>query len=83
MCILISVTKGEMEIFDSKYPNKEAAYNAMVEDIIISTRYNSLEEIKEAAKSGECDISEDGAMAMTNQFGEGLWKIVDTENGGA
>ena len=49
----------------------------MVDDIIISTPYESLEEIEAAAKAGECGFSDTETWAETHQFGTCQWKIVE------
>jgi len=74
---LISVTRLELEICESFYPTKEEARAAMIEDIIISTEYETLEEIIDAADADLCGFSDDDAWAETNQFGTGQWKIVE------
>ena len=74
---LISVTRNELEIAESFYESKEAAHKAMIEDILISTSYESLEEIIEEADAGLCGFSDDEAWAETNQNGTGQWKIVE------
>lgn len=76
MHLLISVTKSELDIIVSRYSTKKRAFNAMVEDMILSTSYESLEDIQKAAQAGECGISDEDAWAETNQFGTGQWKIV-------
>ncbi len=73
---LISVTRTELEICESFYKTKQDAINAMVEDILISTSYKSLEEIIEDADAGLCGFSDDEAWAETNQHDTGQWKIV-------
>ena len=78
---LISVTRSELEIVESLYLTKEEAVQAMVDDIIISTPYESLEEIEAAAKAGECGFSDTEAWAETHQFGTCQWKIVKIGEG--
>ena len=55
---------------------REEAREAMLEDILISTPYESLDEIIEEADAGLCGFSDDEAWAETNQNGTGQWKIV-------
>ena len=74
---LISVTRNELEIVVSFYESKEAAHKAMIGDILISTSYESLEEIIEEADAGLCGFSDDEAWAETMQNGTGQWKIVE------
>ena len=74
---LISVTRSELEIVESFYDTHEEAHKAMIEDILISTPYESLEEIIEDADAGLCGFSDDEAWAETNQSGTGQWKIVE------
>ena len=73
---LLSVTRSELNICESFYPTHKAAYDAMIEDIILSTAYDTEEEIIEASKNGECELTETGAWAETNQNGTGQWNIV-------
>ena len=73
---LISVTREELEIVESFYQTREEAREAMLEDILISTPYESLDEIIEEADAGLCGFSDDEAWAETNQNGTGQWKIV-------
>ena len=75
MYALISVTRNELEICTSFYKNQEEAHKAMIEDIVLSTGYDSLEDIIDAANAGECDFSDNDAWAETNQFGTGQWNI--------
>ncbi len=77
---LISVTRSELDIVTSLYATKKEAIDAMVEDMIISTPYESLDEIVDAANSGECGFSDDESWAETNQHGTGEWKIVELPN---
>lgn len=74
---LISVTRLEMEICTSFYNTRKEAHQAMIDDIILSTDYNNLEEIIEAANAGLCGFSDDEAWAETNQFGTGQWNIIE------
>ena len=71
----ILVTGNELGIVTSFYDTKKQAYDAMIDDIIISTGYESLEEIKKSAANGECELNENDAWAETNQNGTGYWKI--------
>ena len=74
---LISVTRLELDITESYHKTKQEAIDAMVKDMIISTPYESLDEIIEAADTGECGFSDDEAWAETNQCGTGQWKIIE------
>ena len=76
---LISVTQHEMEITESFHPTYTAAYDAMIEDISISTNL-TVEEVEAAARAGRegFDISPKGAdIVDTSQNGRGVWKIVE------
>ena len=73
---LISVTRSELEISESFYKTKQEAIDAMIQDMILMTSYASLDEIIDAADSGECGFSDDESWAETNQSGAGQWKIV-------
>lgn len=75
--MLISVTRCDLEIAESFYLTKEEAVEAMINDIIDSTPYESLEEIEAAAKAGECGFLDTEAWAETHQFGTCQWKIVE------
>ncbi len=79
---LISTTRDELEITQSTYPTEEAARNAMIEDIIISTGYESLDEIVDAANRGVCGFSNRDAWAETNEHGTGQWNIVEIKEKG-
>ncbi len=79
---LISTTRDALEITQSVYSTKKAAVDAMVEDIIISTGYESLDEIVGAAGRGECGFSDDEAWAETHEQGTGQWKIVEIKEEG-
>ena len=74
---LVSVTRSELVIVSSFYSTKEEAVQAMIDDIIISTPYDSLEDILAAAEKEECEYSEDSAWAETNQNGTGQWNIIE------
>ncbi len=74
---LLSVTRYELEICASYFDTKEAAVEAMVDDIILSTSYESLEEILEAAKRDECGYDGEEAWAETLQHGTGQWNIIE------
>lgn len=75
MFILVSTTREELDINTSYHDTKKEAIDAMTQDIILLTQYNSLDEIIDAANAGECGFSDDDAWAETNQFGTGQWKI--------
>ena len=77
---LISVTRLELDITESYHKTKQEAIDAMIKDMIISTPYESLDEIIEAADAGECGFSDDEAWAETNQHETGQWKIVELPN---
>lgn len=74
---LISVTREEMDIVESYYRTSKDAFDAMIEDMLISTAYSSKEEIVAAAAKGECGLSANDAWAKTRQFGTGTWKIIE------
>ena len=77
MYVLISTTRDDLEISESFHETKEAARQAMIDDIILLTDYESLDEIIEEADAGLCGFSDDDAWAETNQCGTGQWKIVE------
>ena len=77
MFALISVTRDELDICESFHKTKEAAKQAMIDDIILMTNYTSEKEIKEASKTDECGFTDTEAWAETKQFGTGQWKIID------
>ncbi|MBO5550422.1 MAG: hypothetical protein J5966_00555, partial [Lachnospiraceae bacterium] len=54
---------------------REEAREAMLEDILRSSSYESLDEIIEGANAGFCGFSADEAWAET-ESGTGQWKIV-------
>lgn len=80
---LLSVTRSELEITESFYRTKDEAIQAMVDDIIISTPYENIEEIKAASQAGECGFSDTEAWAESHQFGTSQWKIVEIGKGSA
>lgn len=75
--MLVSVTRGELDIIESFHPTQEKAYEAMVKDILISTSYESEEELRSDAEEGKCGLSDNDAWAETKQFGTGSWKIIE------
>ena len=80
MYILISVTELDLKICESLYETKPEVLDAMAEDIIRVTEYNTLEEIIDAANAGYAGFSDDDAWAETKQSGTGQWKIVQVPN---
>ena len=78
--VLISTTRDELEICTSFHETQEQAHQAMIEDIIISTDYESVEDIIDAANAGLAGFSDNDAWAETNQFGTGQWNIVKIPN---
>lgn len=79
---LISTARNTLEITQSTYPTEEAARNAMIEDIINSTGYESLDEIVDAANRGECGFSDRDAWAETHEQGTAQWNIVEIKEKG-
>lgn len=75
--MLLSVTRSELELIESFYPTKKAAFDAMVEDIILSTPYETLDELRSSAEKDLCGFSDTEAWAETHQFGTGQWNIVE------
>ena len=75
--MLVSVTRRELDIIESFHPTQEKAYEAMMEDILISTSYESEEEIRSDAEEGKCGLSDNDAWAETMQFGTCSWKIIE------
>ena len=75
MYILISTNKMDMEISTRFYKTKNQAIDAMTEDIISMTDYKNLNEIIEAANSGECGLSDDNAWIESHQYDTVVWKI--------
>ena len=59
--MLVSVTRSELDIIESFHPTQEKAYEAMMEDILISTSYESEEEIRSDAEEGKCGLSDNDA----------------------
>ena len=74
---LISVDRDTLDIAVSFYESHDMAESAMIEDIMISTGYESYDEIKTAAEKGECGLSSDGAWADSHQCGTCQWKIME------
>ena len=77
MFVLISVTRDELSINENFCATKQEAVDAMVEDILLMTNYDSLEEIIKASENDEAGFSDNEAWAETKQFGTGQWKIVE------
>lgn len=75
MYVLISVTRGELEIYTSYHKTKKEAIDAMVEDMKTSCGFKSIDEIVDAADAGKCTFSDDGAWAQTLQYQAGTWLI--------
>lgn len=75
--MLISVTRCDLEIAESFYLTKEEAVEAMINDIIDSTPYESLEEIIDNANVGYCGLSDDESWAETTSDDTCQWKIVE------
>lgn len=71
---LISEPQHQL-ISESFYSTHEEAHKAMIEDILLSTLYESLDEIIDGANAGLCGFSDDEAWAET-ESGTGQWKIV-------
>ncbi len=79
---LISVTRDELDVTESRCKTHKEAHEAMIADIILSTGYESLDEIKEAAERGECELNDNSAWAETSQYGTGQWNIVEIKEDG-
>ena len=75
MYILISVTKLELEINTSYHNTEKEAIDAMVQDIIMMTEYESLNDLIDVSNSGEGYLSDDSACFRTKRYGTGQWKI--------
>ena len=76
MYALLSVTHDELTIIATFHKTKEEAHEAMVQDILKSTQYSTVDEIVEAADEGLCGFSDDEAWAETRYQGTGQWSIV-------
>lgn len=76
MFVLMSVTRDELSISENFYVTKQEAVDAMVDDILLMTKYDSLDEIVKASENDEAGFSDDEAWVETEQFGTGQWKIV-------
>lgn len=81
MFVLASTTRDELNISFDFLPTKEEADKALVADIILMTKYQSIEEIKAAAARGECgfDVYDcwTSAWAETETCGTGQWSVVE------
>lgn len=81
MFVLASTTRDELEINIDFLPTKEDADKALVEDMIVMTKYQSIEEIKAAAAKDECgfDVYDcwTSAWAETVTSGTGQWSVVE------
>ena len=75
MYVLISTNRMDMEISTRFYKTRNQAIDAMTEDITSMTDYKNLDEIIEAAHSGECGLSDDDAWIESRQYNTVIWKI--------
>ena len=71
MFVLMSVTRDELSISENFYVTKQEAVDAMVDDILLMTKYDSLDEIVKASENDEAGFSDDEAWAETEQFEQG------------
>lgn len=76
MYILISVTRNELDICESFHKTQEDARKAMVEDMLLMTNYETIDDIIDDADAGFCGFSDNDAWAETKSCGTAQWKIV-------
>ena len=74
---LISITREDLEISSAFYKTKKEAHEAMINSILSSTNYDTLDEIIEDANAGLCGFSDDDAWAETHHSGMGQWRIIE------
>ena len=72
---LISVSNNKLEINTAYFDTKEEAQKAMLGDILLRTKYNSLEEILKDVATGSCGYTEDDAWGQTFYSDTIQWKI--------
>ena len=75
--ILISATRDELDIGTAFFATQKEAHQAMIDEIIAWTDYESVDDIVDAADSGECSFSDNDAWAETNHLGTCQWSIIE------
>ena len=74
---LISVTELELDVCESFHQDEDDAWDAMYASMLNATKYDSVDEMYDAANAGECGFSDNEAWAITHHCGIGQWKVVD------
>ena len=74
--ILISTDRMNLEITTKKFASKKQAHEAMLAEVLDQGKYESVEELIDAANAGEAGFSDDEAWIRHNTCDTIVWKII-------